>query len=116
MTTERHFPRDLLGLLTMPLWIVIAALLTDWTFDLLQKGGVRLWYVLYVIFLLLGFLGASMICWAKLPLYRDLRLFTLGFGSVPEERRAMYRVGYRFVLALFGTALILLLMSSMPMR
>jgi len=73
---------------------------------------VRLWYVLFGVFLFFGLMGSSLICWSKFPLYRQLRFFTFGPGALPEDRRRMYRLGYRCGWASLGTAVILFLMSS----
>jgi ABC-type branched-subunit amino acid transport system permease subunit len=39
--------------------------------------------------------GASLIFFAKLPLYRRRRFFTFGSRPLPEDRRPFYRWGYR---------------------
>lgn len=47
--------------------------------------------------------GAVLILSAKLPLYRQGRLFTFGSGSIPKSHQGCYRWGWR----LFGMGVVL---------
>jgi hypothetical protein len=53
------------------------------------------WIWCYLVSLGIAALGASLIFYAKLPLYRDRSFFTFGSQALPEERRPFYRWGYR---------------------
>lgn len=73
--------------------------------------GVR-WIWCYTIALAVAVIGASLIFFAKLPLYRQRRFFTFGSRALPEGRRPFYRWGYRCVI--FAAALLLCLLLSKP--
>jgi hypothetical protein len=73
--------------------------------------GMR-WIWCYIIALVIAAVGASVIFYAKLPLYRQHRFFTFGSRALPESRRRFYRWGYRCVA--FAVALLLCLQLSRP--
>jgi hypothetical protein len=52
------------------------------------------WIWCYSIGTTVAALGAGLIFYAKLPLYRQRRFFTFGPRAVPERRRPFYRWGY----------------------
>jgi len=56
--------------------------------------------------------GAGLIGYAKLPVYRSGRFFTLGLRSVPQQLLGYYRWGWRVFL--FGVVLGLFLLLSRP--
>ena len=70
------------------------------------------WVWCYAIALAVAVIGASLIFFAKLPLYRERRFFTFGSRALPEQRRPFYRWGYRC--AIFAVALFLCLLLSRP--
>jgi hypothetical protein len=78
-----------------------------WFFSRLT--GTR-WIWCYVTALAIASIGASMIFFGKLPLYRERRFFTFGSGALPEQRRPIYRWGYRSVV--FAVALLVCLLLS----
>lgn len=75
----------------------------------MELNGVP-WIVLCVAGLALMVVGGSLIGYAKLPVYRRGRYFTLGLNSVPREFAGHYRWGWRVFL--LGTGLSLCLMLS----
>jgi hypothetical protein len=70
------------------------------------------WIWCYFIGLAIATLGVSLLFYAKLPLYRQKRFFTLGSLALPPQRRPYYRWGYRFIL--IGAALLGCLLLSSP--
>jgi hypothetical protein len=70
------------------------------------------WIWCYAIGLVVAGLGAALIFYAKIPLYRQRRFFTFGSSALPENKRAFYRWGYRCVF--FAVALLLCLFLSRP--
>ena len=68
------------------------------------------WIWCYVIALAISAFGASLIFYAKLPLYRQRRFFTFGSRALSEQRRPFYRWGYRCIA--FAVALLLCLLLS----
>ena len=75
----------------------------------LSATGWRWWYA---ISLAVSIFGASLILYAKIPLYRQRRFFTFGSRALPESSRAFYRWGYRFV----ATGTVVLLFVSLSRR
>ena len=71
-------------------------------------SGTWLWF--YALTLSVATLGAALIFYAKLPLYRRRRFFTFGIRVLPEERQPFYRWGYRF--AILGIAVLACLLLS----
>ena len=74
-----------------------------------RRTGVP-WIFCYLIGIGIAVLGASLIFFAKLPLYRERRFFTIGSKALPEQRRPFYRWGYRC--ALVGILLLACLLLS----
>ena len=70
------------------------------------------WIWCYGVGLFVAAVGASLIFFSKLPLYRQRRFFTFGSAALPVDRRSFYRWGYRCVL--FAVALLLCLFLSRP--
>lgn len=68
--------------------------------------------LLFAVALSLLVTGACLIGYAKLPLYRSGRFFTIGAKSVPEPRRRFYRWGWRAILS--GLVLSLCFLISTP--
>lgn len=54
------------------------------------------WLKLFTVAMGLLLAGSGLILAAKLPSYRQGRLFTFGAGSVPERLLGCYRWGWRF--------------------
>jgi hypothetical protein len=98
----------LLGPFTIAFIAIITAQLLDFFTELSATG--RPWW--YVIALAVSISGASLILSAKLPLYRQGRIFTFGSRELPESRRAFYRWGYRFFL--LGAVVLLFVSLSRP--
>jgi hypothetical protein len=76
--------------------IMVAILSGRLLFYFLRLTGAR-WIAFYVIALAMASVGAALIFYAKLPLYRQRRFFTFGSRVLPEQRRPFYRWGYRCV-------------------
>lgn len=68
------------------------------------------WLCSYFIGLAIALCGASLIFYAKLPLYRMRRFFTFGSHALPEQRRPFYRWGY--CCAILGILLLVCLLLS----
>jgi len=68
------------------------------------------WIYCYFIGIGVAALGASLVFYAKLPLYRQRRFLTFGPRAVAEQRRPFYRWGY--VCALLGALLLACLLLS----
>src|ERR1035437_7561573 len=68
------------------------------------------WIYFFVASMVLLILGAAMIVYAKIPVYRSVRFFTFGVKSVPEHLAGWYRWGWRVFL--FGVVLSLCLLLS----
>ncbi len=68
------------------------------------------WICCYFIGVAVALLGAGLIFYAKLPLYRERRFFTFGPRALPEQRRPPYRWGYVLVSA--GVMLLICLLLS----
>jgi hypothetical protein len=56
------------------------------------------WIWCYGVGVAVAAVGAALIFYGKLPLYRQRRFFTFGSGALPESRRSFYRWGYRCVI------------------
>jgi hypothetical protein len=56
--------------------------------------------------------GATLIFYAKLPLYRQRRFITFGSQALPQNKRSFYRWGYRCTI--FAVVLLLWLFLSRP--
>ena len=52
------------------------------------------WIAVFAIGLGLATIGAGLIFFAKLPLYRERHFLTFGAKALPEARRPYYRWGY----------------------
>jgi hypothetical protein len=96
-------------------WFVlmsVVAILTMQVFDLFTRLSGTPWIWCYGLGLAVAVVGASLIFYAKLPLYRQRRFLTFGGRALPESRRPFYRWGYRCVL--YAVALLLCLFLSRP--
>src|SRR5262245_47797524 len=94
-------------------WIVlvaIVAVLASQLFTFFTRLTGTPWIWCYGIGLAVAAAGASLIFYAKVPLYRQRRFLTFGSGAMPESRRPFYRWGYRCVC--FAVALLLCLLLS----
>jgi len=69
------------------------------------------WIYCYFSGLAIAITGASLIFYAKLPLYRQRRFFTFGPRALPIQRRPFYRWGYRC--AIIGIIMLACLLLSM---
>lgn len=70
----------------------------------------RPWIYFFVASMGLLLVGAAMIIYAKMPLYRSGRFLTFGVKSIPVSLAGYYRWGWR--LFSFGVALSLCLLLS----
>jgi hypothetical protein len=95
-----------------PFSIALIAIVTSHLLDLFTDLSAMRWLWWYAIALAVSIFGASLILYAKIPLYRQRRFFTFGNGALPASRRAFYRWGYRCVT--FAVALLLCLLLSRP--
>ena len=75
---------------------VVGILTSQLLFFFSQLTGTR-WIWCYGIGSVIAALGVALIFYAKLPLYRQRRLFTFGSRALLESRRLFYRWGYRCV-------------------
>ena len=95
------------------LWIIaIIAIVTTQLLTFFSSFTGTRWIWCYVGALIIGGVGASLIFFAKLPLYRERRFFTFGSRALPEQRRPFYRWGYCCVA--FAIALLVCLLLSRP--
>src|SRR5215471_18774972 len=94
------------GLLTITLIITI----TSWGLDLLAGLVGVPWICCYLFGISLAAVGAGLIFYAKLPLYRQRRFFRFGPRALPEQRRPFYRWGY--ICVLLGVLLLACLLLS----
>lgn len=90
---------------------ILAIVVSQFLAFFMALNGTK-WIWCYGIALAVAVVGLSLIFSAKLPLYRERRFFTFGSKVVPEERRPLYRWGYRCVI--FAAALLLCLVLSRP--
>jgi hypothetical protein len=90
--------------------VALIAILTDkvLTFFFNLKGTT--WICFFIASFTLMILGAGLIGYAKLPIYRSGRFLTFGINSIPEYLKRYYRWGWR--LFLFGVILSLCLFLS----
>ncbi len=94
------------GILVTVLVAVVAGKLL--TFFAGLSGLPWLWYLAASFALMV--VGGGLIGYAKLPVYRNGRLFTFGLKAVTEELHGFYRWGWRVFL--FGVVLGLCLLLS----
>jgi hypothetical protein len=96
-------------------WLVLVAviaILTTQVLEFFTRLSGTPWIWCYGIGLAVAVVGASLIFYAKLPLYRQRRFLTFGSRALPESSRSFYRWGYRCVL--LAVALLLCLFLSRP--
>ena len=74
------------------------------------NGGRWIWC--YAISLSIAAVGATLIFYAKLPLYQQRRFFTFGSRALREDRRPFYRWGYGCVIV--AAAMLFCLFLSRP--
>ncbi len=94
------------GLLT----IAVVGIVTTWILNFFTQLTGAPWICCYFIGLGVAAAGASLIFYARLPLYRQRRFFTFGPRALPEQRRPFYRWGY--ACALLGVLLLACLLLS----
>jgi hypothetical protein len=92
--------------------VVVFAFLTSQVLSFFTRLSGTPWIWCYVIALAIATVGASLIFYARLPLYRQLQFFTFGSRALPQQRRPFYRWGYRCVA--FAVTLLLCLLLSRP--
>lgn len=94
-------------------WItILVAIITERILGFFMGLGGIPWICFFVASCALMVLGASLIGYAKLPLYRSRRFFTFGVKAVPQHLVGVYRWGWRLIL--FGVVLGLCLLLSRP--
>jgi cell division protein FtsW (lipid II flippase) len=76
------------------LLIAGVAIVTTWILNFFKQLSGMPWIWCYVIGIGVAALGAALIFYAKLPLYRQRRFLTFGPRALPEQRRPFYRWGY----------------------
>src|ERR1035437_6958326 len=94
------------GLLT----IAAVGIVTTWVLNFFTRLTGMPWICCYFIGTGVAALGASLIFYAKLPLYRQRRFFTFGPKALPKQRRPFYRWGY--TCAFLGALLLACLLLS----
>lgn len=92
--------------------LAVVGMLASWILNFFTRLTGTLWIAWYLLALGAAILGASLILYAKLPLYRERRFLTFGPRAIPERRRPFYRCGYS--LAVLGSALLACLLLSRP--
>src|ERR1041385_1431613 len=85
----KHFPPDLLMGLGLP--VAIVAYVANLILSI--HGAAWIWTA--AISCSIALIGSALLFIAKLPLYRQRRLFTFGIQAIPESRRGVYRWGWR---------------------
>jgi hypothetical protein len=92
--------------------MAVVAVLTGQVLEFFSRLTGTPWIWCYGVGLAIAAVGVSLILYAKLPLYRQRRFLTFGSRVLPENRRPLYRWGYRCVLV--AMALLLCLFLSRP--
>jgi len=92
--------------------VATVAILASQVFIFFTRLSGTPWISFSVASFALMIVGGSLIAYAKLPVYRSGRFFTVGLQSVPESLRGFYRWGWS--LFLFGIVLSLGLLLSKP--
>ncbi len=92
--------------------MVITALVASQVLSFITGLTGTPWILCYAVGLFVAGVGAALVFYSKLPLYRERRFFTFGSSPLPENRRSFYRWGYRCVI--FAVALLLCLLISRP--
>ena len=97
-------------------WGFLAIVVVAFVASLVLMFFIRLsgapWLWLFFASFTLMIVGGVLIGYAKFPVYRSGRFFTLGLRSVPEHLMRHYRWGWRVFL--FGAVLSLCLLLSNP--
>lgn len=91
---------------------VLVALVAGRALDFFMGLSGTPWICFFVASVALLVVGAALIGYAKLPVYRSGRFFTFGVKSVPDRLHGLYRWGWRVFL--FGVVLSLCLLLSRP--
>jgi hypothetical protein len=109
--------KDSHGLLTFIehwglVWFALITAAMSQVLALFTRLSVAQWIWCYGIGLFTVLVGAALIFHAKLPLYQQRRFFTFGSRALPENRRASYRWGYRFVM--FAVLILVGMLFSLP--
>jgi hypothetical protein len=91
------------------LTVLLAVIFSQVLLFFLNLSGLP-WIYFFFASLALLISGATLIIYAKLPVYRSGRFFTFGVKSVPESLAGFYRWGWRTFL--FGVVLSLCLLLS----
>jgi hypothetical protein len=92
------------------LTVAVAFILTTAVLDFFTNLSGMSWIWCYGGALAIATVGAFLIFYAKLPLYRQRRFLTFGSRALPETSRPFYRWGYRCIF--LAVALLLCLFLS----
>ena len=92
--------------------IALTAIIGSWILMFLSHLTGQSWINFFVADMALLLSGTILIAYAKLPAYQAGRFFTFGINSVPANRSAFYRWGWRLVLSGVLLSLCLLLPKS----
>jgi hypothetical protein len=92
------------------LLIILIALITSQILMFFINLRGKPWIYFSIAGMVLQVLGAALILYAKLPVYRSGRFFTFGVKSIPKHLAGIYRWGWRVFL--FGAILSLCLLLS----
>jgi len=104
-------PPDMLAMLGMTIVPLIAALLTGMLLDPLFQAWSGDPTMLYLAVVLAG-IGIVLLFFARLPLYRQRRFFSIGSGALDPKHRRLYRWAYGFI----GSGTILLALLHLVLR
>src|SRR5437867_721336 len=77
--------------------IAVVGILTSQLLSFFSRLTGTPWIWCYGIGLVVAAVGAALVFYAKLPLYRLRRFSTFGSRALPESRRSFYRWGYRCI-------------------
>jgi len=104
------FHSDIPDLVAILLVLPAVAILSSKTLPLLYATGHGQLIAPFWIALAIAMLGVVLLFWAKLPLYRQRRLFSFGSRSLPAKSIPIYRAAYAL---LMPSVLFLLLLALM---
>ena len=102
--SDWYFPPDwiaLIGFVIFPIVGLCAGLFLPW-FTTVRHGNPIPLYAS----LLLACIGIVLLFFAKLPLYRQKKFFTIGARHLTGTHRKLYRLAYKFI----GISIVLLLL------
>lgn len=99
---------DLFGILfVIPAIGILAAMLLP-TLNALRHGA---WTEAFWVALTVAVVGACLLFWARLPLYRQRRFFAFGSRALPPTSIPIYRIAYTLLIPSILFLLLLVLIT-----